>query len=176
MSIGWRAARKASQNCTTERANSAIEVVSATALGSSFYRVEALPLVLTRFLRPRISRGEDLEGPRDIDRSWPRSGKSETRNSPRSGCKRTLSVSANNLCPRSVRPRGRVHKQATSANTSRFHQSGNKHQQRTCTVREHSTVPDWPRPQTRHGPEFSANRDWQQDVRAGVFSFPFGRH
>ena len=33
---------------------------------------QALPLVLTRFLRPRISRGEYPNRPRDIDRSWPR--------------------------------------------------------------------------------------------------------
>ena len=33
---------------------------------------QALPLVLTRFLRPRIGRGEYLKRPRDIDRSWPR--------------------------------------------------------------------------------------------------------
>ena len=33
---------------------------------------QALPLVLTRFLRPRISRGEYPKRPRDIHRSWPR--------------------------------------------------------------------------------------------------------
>ena len=33
---------------------------------------QALPLVLTRFLRPRISRGEYPKRPRDIDRLWPR--------------------------------------------------------------------------------------------------------
>ena len=37
-----------------------------------FNRGHALPLVLTRFLCPRISRGEYLKRPRDIDRSWPR--------------------------------------------------------------------------------------------------------
>ncbi len=33
---------------------------------------QALPLVLTRFPRPRISRGEDPKGSSDIHRSWPR--------------------------------------------------------------------------------------------------------
>ena len=41
-------------------------------LPSMFKTGQALPLVLTRFLRPRISRGEYSKGTRDIDRSWPR--------------------------------------------------------------------------------------------------------
>ena len=40
-------------------------------LRSMFRTGQALPLVFTRFLRPRISRGEHLKRPRDIHRSWP---------------------------------------------------------------------------------------------------------
>jgi hypothetical protein len=43
--------------------------------------------------------------------------------------------SANNRCPRSDRGHWRGHKQSTSANASRFQQSGNRHWQWTQTVR-----------------------------------------
>jgi hypothetical protein len=39
---------------------------------SVFKTGQALPLDFTRFLRPRISRGEYPKRPRDIDHSWPR--------------------------------------------------------------------------------------------------------
>jgi hypothetical protein len=41
-------------------------------LRSMFKTGHALPLVLTRILRPRIGRGEYLKPPRDIDRLWSR--------------------------------------------------------------------------------------------------------
>ena len=41
-------------------------------LRTMFNRGQALPLDFTRFLRPRMSRGEYARQPRNIERSWPR--------------------------------------------------------------------------------------------------------
>ena len=41
-------------------------------LRTMFSRGQALPLGFTRFLRPRMSRGEYARQPRNIARSWPR--------------------------------------------------------------------------------------------------------
>ena len=145
-------------------------------LRSMFNIGHARPLDVTRILRPRISRGEDLKRSRDIDRSWPRTRQiREHEQSENRTQSLDLSVSANYPCPRSVRAHMRGHKQSASANTLRSQQSATKHWQRTRTIRRQSAVSNCPRQRTGHGPDLSVNIDWQGIVRAGAFWFPLRR-
>jgi hypothetical protein len=115
-------------------------------LRSMFKTGQALPLVLTRFLCPRISRGEYLKGPRDIDRLWPQSRQireqeqSENRTLTRSMRVREQSMSAVTPCPQSRSQTVRIRERIT-----------------VSTVREQALATDTSRPQTVRSLELSTS-------------------
>ena len=116
----------------------------------------ALPLVDTRFLRPRSSRGESADCPREVGGTWPRTRQIRDLDSAgdrtRTGTFRVheLSVSAFSPRPQS-RPRSiHVHAQATAS-----------------IVRGQAAAVDADCPQTVHSRELStsANSSRPQSVR-----------
>jgi hypothetical protein len=82
---------------------------------------QALPLVLTRILRPRISRGEYLERSRDIDRAWPRArqirdqDQAENRTLTRPMRVREQSMSALSPRPQSRSQTGSIHERIAAS-------------------------------------------------------------
>lgn len=107
---------------------------------------QALPLVFTRFLCPRISRGEDLKSPRDSDRSWPRPRQSrELEQSLITTQTQTIRVREQSMSALSPCPRARLQ-------TVRI-----RERIKASTVRKHALDADTACPRTIHSPELSAS-------------------
>lgn len=128
---------------------------SASNRGSAFLIMietgHALPLVVTRILRPRSSRGESADGPREVCGSWPRTRQIRDLDSvgdrPRTGTFRVPEQSVSAFSPRQQsRPRTiHVHAQATAS-----------------FVHEQATVMDADCPQTVRSHELSTTANWSQ--------------
>lgn len=116
----------------------------------------ALPLVDTRFLRPRSSRGERADCPREVCGSWPRTRQIRDLDSggdrPGTG---TFHVPGQSVSAFSPRPQSRPHTIHVRAQAT------------ASIVREQATVMDANCPQTVHSRELSttANRSRTQSVR-----------
>jgi len=125
----------------------------------------ALPLAGARLLRPRSSRGEHAEYPREVSGSWPRARQIRDRDSvgertcPRTFHVRRLSVSAfsprKQACPRTIRVLGKalasiVRKSAAVTDLNCPHTvrsrelSTSANSQRPRTVRERGLVKNYP--------------------------------
>ena len=114
----------------------------------------ALPLVGTRFLRPRSSRGESADCPREVCGSWPPTRQIRDLDSggdrPRTGtfCVHELSVSAFSPRPQS-RPRTiHVRAQATALIVREQAAAMDADCPQTVRSRELSTSANWLRPQS----------------------------
>ena len=126
----------------------------------------ALPLAGARLLRPRNSRGEHAEHPREVSGSWPRTWQIRDRDSvgerpcPRIVHVRELSVSA--FSPRKqVRPRTvRVLGNATASTVREPAASTATHCPQSVRSRELSTSANWSRAQSvrEHGPTTNCPR------------------
>lgn len=120
----------------------------------------ALPLAGARLLRPRGSRGEHAEHPREASGSWPRARQIRDRDSvgettcPRTVHIREQSVSANcsrkQPCPRTVHVLGN----ATASTVREPAAPTATNCPQTVRCRELSTSPNWSRAQSvrEHGP------------------------
>lgn len=123
----------------------------------------ALPLVDTRFLRPRCSRGESADCPREVCGSWPRTRQIRDLDSagdrPRTGTfpVHELSVSAfsprKQPCPRTIH----VHAQATALIVREQATAVDADCPQTVRSRELSTTANWSRPQSVHEHGLSKN-------------------
>ena len=120
----------------------------------------ALPLVDTRLLRPRSSRGESADCPREVCGSWPQTRQIRDLDSagdrPRTGTFHVheLSVSAfsprQQSCPRTIH----VHAQAMASFVREQATAMDADCPQTVRSREQSTSAGWSRPQfvREHGP------------------------
>ena len=126
----------------------------------------ALPLVDTRFLRPRSSRGESADCPREVCGSWPRTRQIRDLDSggdrPRTGTFRVHELSVSAFSPRpQPRPRS-IHVQALATPSIVRGQATAVDAECPQTVRsrEQSTSAGWSRPQfvREHGPAKSCPR------------------
>src|SRR5207248_10730142 len=104
----------------------------------------ALPLDLTRFLHPRMSRGEYARQPRNIDRAWPRTQQI-----------RDLEQSTNKPQPQPIR----VREQSLSALSPRP-----QARSQTVRIRKHITV------STVRGHALAADTNCPQTVRSLALS------
>ena len=137
-----------------------------TVLVIMFKTGHALPLVDTRFLRPRSSRGESAECPREVYGAWPRTRQirdlDSARDRPRTGTFHVheQSVSAfsprQQPCPRTIH----VHAQATALIVREQVAAMDAECPQTVRSREQSTSAGWSRPQfvREHGPAKSCPR------------------
>ena len=114
----------------------------------------ALPLVDTRFLRPRSSRGESADCPREVCGSWPRTRQIRDLDSggdrPRTGTFRVheLFVSAFSPRPQSRPQKIHVRAQATALIVREQAAAMDADCPQTVRSRELSTTANWSRPQS----------------------------
>jgi len=141
-------------------------------LRTMFNRGHALPLDLTRLLRPRMSRGRHAERPREISVPWPESwhvhDRSPVGNSPRTRFIRVRELSMSALSPptqarsqpgriREHVPVSTVREQASTADT---------------TVRKQPAPSNCPRPQSCRACRRSTTRQWPANDLAAVSLCP----
>ena len=111
----------------------------------------ALPLVDTRFLRPRSSRGESADCPREVCGSWPQTRQIRDLDSggdrPRTGTFRVHELSVSAFSPRKqARPRtGRVLGNAAASTVRESAVAANSNCPQTVRSRELSTSTNWSR-------------------------------
>ena len=126
----------------------------------------ALPLVGTRILRPRSSRGESADCPREVCGSWPRTRQIRDLDSsgdrPRTGTFRVHELSLSAFSPRpQPRPRSiHVHALATPSIVPGQATAVDAECPQTVRSREQSTSAGWSRLQfvREHGPAKSCPR------------------
>ena len=121
-----------------------------------FKTAHALPLVVTRILRPRSSRGESADCPREVCGSWPRTrqirDQDSARDRTRTGTFRVPEQSVSAFSPRpQPRPRS-IHVRAQAADS---------------IVREQAAAVDADCPQSVRSHELSTTANWSrtQSVR-----------
>ncbi len=126
----------------------------------------ALPLAGARLLRPRGSRGEHAENPREVSGSWPRARKirdlDSAGNKTRTQTVRVREQSMSAFSPRKqARPRtGRVHGNAADLAVRESAEATDSNCPQTVRSRELSTSPNWSRAQSvrKHGPATNCPR------------------
>ena len=119
---------------------------------------QALPLVLTRFLRPRISRGEYSQWPRDIDRSWPRTRQI-----------RDQEQSQNTMQTHTIRVREQSMSALSPRPQSRSQTGSIRERIAVSTVREQALTADTHCPRTVHSPGLATSAN---SSRSGILRDP----
>lgn len=127
----------------------------------------ALPLVGARLLRPRSSRGEHAEHPREVSGSWPRTRQIHDRDSVGNRTRtQTVRVREQSMSAFSPRPQSRPRTGCVLGNAA------------TATAREPAAVTDANCPQTVRSRELSMSANWSraQSFREHGLASNYPRH